>query len=86
MQRMSKPEYDRILRNLNWYGTVVPRPIQALSVFLTVSKLLKRNDLVDYFEEVVNEICGRNQQNYKKVADITNQKLKDMEAREGLVF
>ena len=86
MQQMSKPEYDRILRNLNWDQTIVPRPIQALSVFLTVSKLLKRNDLVDYFEEAVNEICGRNQQYYKKVADITNQKLKDMEAREGLVF
>ena len=62
-----------------------------MCAFLTVAKLLDRNDLVEFFEEAVNEICGRNQKNYNNAAELAYQnmptdKLKDMDARESLIL
>ena len=37
----------------------MPRPVTALAVFISLSKFLKRNDWVEYFEDAVYEILAR---------------------------
>ena len=60
MERISKPEQDRIVNEANWTSKVVPRPITALSVFITLSKFLEKDNWVKYFEDAVFKILERN--------------------------
>ena len=38
----------------------MPRTVTALAVFITLSKYLKKNDWVEYFENAVYKILSRN--------------------------
>ena len=60
MERISGPEQERIVNMVKWKSKVVPRPVTALSVFITLSRFLDRYDYVEYFEKAVFEILGRN--------------------------
>lgn len=60
MERISGPEQERIVKMVKWKSKVVPRPVTALSVFITLSRFLDRYDYVEYFEKAVFEILGRN--------------------------
>ena len=62
---------------VKWDSKVVPRPITALSVFITLSRFLERYDWVEYFEKAVFEILGRN--NYLA-------KENSLEAKESLIL
>ena len=50
-----------------WNAKVVPRTITALAVFITLSKYLRKNDWVQYFEKAVYKILARN--NYVATGD-----------------
>tara|TARA_B100000315_G_scaffold99404_1_gene91450 strand:- start:622 stop:1740 length:1119 start_codon:yes stop_codon:yes gene_type:complete len=60
MAKIADIEQDKIIKSLSWNPSVVPRTITALSVFLAVSKLLDRYDMVKFFKETVCEILTRN--------------------------
>ena len=77
MERISKGEQERIVKMVGWESKVVPRPITALSVFITLSRFLEKYDWVEYFEKAVFEILGRN--NYL-AKDST------LEAKESLIL
>ena len=77
MERISKGEQERIIKMVGWESKVVPRPITALSVFITLSRFLEKYDWVEYFEKAVFEILGRN--NY--VADEGS-----LQAKESLIL
>ena len=62
---------------VKWDSKVVPRPITALSVFITLSRFLERYDWVEYFEKAVFEILGRN--NYLAQEN-------SLEAKESLIL
>ena len=38
MERISGPEQERIVKMVKWKSKVVPRPVTALSVFITLSR------------------------------------------------
>ncbi len=89
MARFSKSESDKIMKNLSWDTDDVPRPIQALSIFITVSKLLDRYDMVEYFENAVETLLQRNAKadlSKKDVARKNLQDLQDLPAKEGLIL
>ncbi len=89
MAKFSKPESDRIMKSLSWDTKDVPRPIQALSIFITVSKLLDRHDMVEYFENAVETILQRNVKtnlSRKETARKNLQDLQDLPAKEGLIL
>ncbi|MBL6935899.1 MAG: hypothetical protein ISR48_10860 [Alphaproteobacteria bacterium] len=89
MARFSKSESDKIMRSLSWDTKNVPRPIQALSVFITVSKLLNRDDMVEFFENAVETLLQRNAQanlSKKEAAQKNLQDLQDLPAKEGLIL
>lgn len=77
MERISKSEQDRIVKMVKWESGVVPRPVTALSVFITLARFLERYDWVEYFEKAVFEILGRN--NYVS-------KDNSLEAKESLIL
>jgi len=60
MERISKDEQDRIIKKSGWDAKVVPRTITALAVFITLSKYLKKDDWVRFFEKAVYKILARN--------------------------
>ena len=60
MERISKDEQDKIVKKSGWDSKVVPRTVTALAVFITLSKYLKKNDWVEYFENAVYKILSRN--------------------------
>jgi len=62
---------------VKWKSGVIPRPVQALSVFITLARFLERYDWVEYFEKAVFEILGRN--NYVS-------KENSLEAKESLIL
>jgi len=77
MEKISKAEQERITSIAKWKSKVVPRPVTALSVFITLSRFLDRYDMVEYFEKAVFEILGRN----------INSKSKDsLQAKESLIL
>ena len=78
MERISGPEQERIVKLVKWKSKVVPRPVTALSVFITLSRFLGRYDWVEYFEKAVFEILGRN--NF-----VTN-KNDSLQAKESLIL
>ena len=78
MERISGPEQERIVKLVKWKSKVVPRPVTALSVFITLSRCLGRYDWVEYFEKAVFEILGRN--NF-----VTN-KNDSLQAKESLIL
>ena len=78
MIRLSQGEQDRIVKKSGWDSKVVPRPVTALAVFITLSKFLKKDDWVQYFEDAVYKILSRN--NY--VANVDDSLL----AKESLVL
>ena len=51
MAVLSKSEQEQIVKKSGWTSKVVPRPVTALAVFISLSKFLKRNDWVEYFED-----------------------------------
>jgi len=67
MERISKVEQDRIVKKSGWDSKVVPRPVTALAVFITLSKYLKKDDWAEYFENSVYKILSRN--NYASAED-----------------
>ena len=66
MERISKDEQERIVKMTGWDSQVVPRPVTALSVFITLSRFLERYDWVEYFENAVLKILSRNNFNVQK--------------------
>ena len=60
MERISKDEQDKIVKKSGWDSKVVPRTVTALAVFITLSKYLKKDDWVEYFEKAVYKILSRN--------------------------
>jgi len=60
MERISKVEQDKIVQKSGWESKVVPRPVTALAVFITLSKYLKKDDWAEYFENSVYKILSRN--------------------------
>ena len=66
MERISKDEQERIVKMTGWDSKVVPRPVTALSVFITLSRFLERYDWVEYFESAVFKILSRNNFNVQK--------------------
>ena len=46
MERISKGEQERIIKMVGWESKVVPRPITALSVFITLSRFLEKYDAI----------------------------------------
>ncbi len=89
MARFSKSESDKIMKNLSWDTDDVPRPIQALSIFITVSKLLDRYDMVEYFESAVEALLQRNAKADLSKKDVARKNLKDLQdlpAKEGLIL
>ena len=50
----------KIVKKSGWDSKVVPRPVTALAVFITLSKYLKKDDWVEYFENSVYKILSRN--------------------------
>ena len=60
MIRLSQGEQKRIVERSGWNSKVVPRPVTALAVFITLSRFLKKDDWVQFFENAVYEILGRN--------------------------
>ena len=60
MERLSKDEKDRIVKLSGWDSKVIPRPVTALAVFISLSKFLERYDWVEYFENAVLKILSRN--------------------------
>jgi len=78
MIRLSQGEQERIVKKSGWDSKVVPRPVTALAVFITLSRFLKKDDWVQYFEDAVYEILARN--NY--VANVDDSLL----AKESLVL
>ena len=78
MERISGPEQERIVKLVKWKSKVVPRPVTALSVFITLSRFLERYDWVEYFEKAVFEILGRN-------SSLTN-KNDSLQAKESLIL
>ena len=76
--KLSQGEQDRIVKRSGWVSQVVPRPVTALAVFITLSRFLKKEDWVQYFEDAVYEILSRN--NY--VANVDDSLL----AKESLVL
>ena len=77
MENISRGEQERITSIAKWKSKVVPRPVTALSVFITLSRYLERYDMVEYFEKAVFEILGRN------LKSNPNQSL---EAKESLIL
>jgi hypothetical protein len=89
MARFSKSESDKIMRSLSWDTKDVPRPIQAISVFITVSKLLDRYDMVEFFENAVETLLQRNARtnlSKKETARKNLQDLQELPAKEGLIL
>jgi len=82
MAMLSKPVYERILKKVNWKSKIVPRPIQALSAFITVSSLLENEVGAKYFEKAAFELLGR----YGNVKKDTNGILEDLVVKEELVL
>ena len=66
MERISKDEQERIVKMTGWDSKVIPRPVTALSVFITLSRFLERYDWVEYFENAVLKILSRNNFNVQK--------------------
>ena len=60
MIRLSQGEQKRIVERSGWNSRVVPRPVTALAVFITLSRFLKKDDWIQFFEEAVYEILARN--------------------------
>ena len=60
MIRLSHNEQERIVKASGWDSKVVPRPVTALSVFITLSKFLKEKEWVQYFENAVYQILAKN--------------------------
>ena len=56
---LSKSEQDKIVKKAGWTSKVVPRPVTALAVFISLSKYLKKHEWVKYFEDAVYEILAR---------------------------
>ena len=56
---LSKIEQEKIVKKAGWTSKVVPRPVTALAVFISLSKYLKKNEWVKYFEDAVYEILAR---------------------------
>jgi hypothetical protein len=89
MTRFFKLESDKIMKSLLWDTTDVPRPIQALSVFITVSKILDRYDMVEYFEKAVDALLQRNAKAdvpEEYTARLNLQKLQNKPSKEGLIL
>ena len=59
MAVLSKTEQEKIVKKAGWTSKVVPRPVTALAVFISLSKFLKKNEWVKYFEDSVYEILAR---------------------------
>ena len=76
--KLSQGEQDRIVKRSGWVSQVVPRPVTALAVFITLSRFLKKDDWVQHFEDAVYEILSRN----NDVANINNSLLE----KENLVL
>ena len=77
MERISKSEQERIVKIAKWESNVVPRPITALSVFITLARFLDRYDMVEYFEKSVFEILNRN---------VKNKSSESLQAKESLIL
>lgn len=60
MERVSRGEQERIVKRSGWDSKVVPRTITALAVFITLSRFLKKDDWIEYFEKAVYQILARN--------------------------
>ena len=60
MIRLSQGEQEKIVKTSGWDSKVVPRPVTALSVFITLSRYLKEDEWVKYFEDAVYQILARN--------------------------
>ena len=73
---------ERILKKVNWNSKIVPRPIQALSAFITVSSLLENQVSAKYFEKAAYELLGR----YGNAKKGTNEILEDLVVKEELVL
>ena len=59
MVALSESEQAKIVKKAGWTSKVVPRPVTALSVFISLSKYLKKDEWVKYFEDAVYEILAR---------------------------
>jgi len=89
MARFSKSESDKIMKSLSWATKDVPRPIQAISVFITVSKLLDRYDMVEFFENAVDTLLQRNAATNLSKEETARKNLQDLQelpAKEGLIL
>ena len=60
MIRLSHDEQENIVKKSGWDSKVVPRPVTALSVFITLSKFLKEKEWVKYFENAAYQILAKN--------------------------
>ena len=56
---LSSTEQEKIVKKSGWSSQVVPRPVTALSVFISLSKYMGKDDWVQYFEDAVYEILAR---------------------------
>ena len=60
MIKISAGEQKRIVEKSGWNSKVVPRPVTALAVFITLSRYLKRPEWIKFFEDAVYQILARN--------------------------
>ena len=60
MIRLSHDEQENIVKKSGWDSKVVPRPVTALSVFITLSKFLKEKEWIEYFENAAYQILAKN--------------------------
>ena len=60
MIKISAGAQKEIVEKSGWNSKVIPRPVTALAVFITLSKFLKKLDWTQFFESAVYEILARN--------------------------
>ena len=60
MVKISQSEQEKIVKECGWTSKVIPRTVTALSVFIAISKYMKRDDWKNYFTDAVYEILSRN--------------------------
>ena len=72
MIRLSEGEQSKIVKKAGWTSKVVPRPVTALSVFITLAKHMKKNDWTKYFEDAVYQILERDTRNKANASSESN--------------